>query len=247
MISVVIPAYNEENNITACLNSLVKQKTKKKFEVIVVDNASTDNTVSVVKKFNKKLNLIVVSEKYKGRGAARAKGFSVASGDIILSTDSDTVVPSNWVDYLSTKLELLAEETKKKKTRQRVVGLTGPCKVNDSSPFKNTVLSIGQPISMHIYRLIMGHYFFSGFNFAITKKAYFQAGGFGKKISGCEDLDLAFKVNKIGKIHFVNNLPVTFSGRRFEEGLIKGLLDYVKSCFNYFVLKKSDSKLSDVR
>lgn len=73
MISVIIPAYNEEQNITRCLNALTVQKTNKKFEVILVDNNSTDGTVELANKFNNKLNLKIVTETKKGRSPARKK------------------------------------------------------------------------------------------------------------------------------------------------------------------------------
>jgi len=95
MISIVIPAYNEEENIRCCLEGLVAQKTDQEFEVIVVDNVSTDKTSGVARTFVDKINLRVVEEHTKGRGAARCRGFSEATGETILSTDADCVVPSN--------------------------------------------------------------------------------------------------------------------------------------------------------
>ena len=60
MISVVIPAYNEENSIALTLDCLSAQKTTYSFEVIVVNNNSTDNTVSVVNQYTDKLNLRII-------------------------------------------------------------------------------------------------------------------------------------------------------------------------------------------
>src|SRR3989338_2289405 len=56
MISVVIPAYNEEKYISNCLDSIVRQESAQNLEVIVVDNNSTDNTLKVIQKFRDKLN-----------------------------------------------------------------------------------------------------------------------------------------------------------------------------------------------
>ena len=61
-ISVVIPAYNEEQSLPATLNSLVNQKTKYDFEVIIVDNNSTDNTGKVAKSYENKLHKTEIIE-----------------------------------------------------------------------------------------------------------------------------------------------------------------------------------------
>ena len=104
-ISVVIPAYNEEQSLPATLNSLVNQKTKYDFEVIIVDNNSTDNTGKVAKSYENKLHVKVVQETQKGRGAARKCGFAKAQGDIIASTDADTTLPGNWIESIGNFFE----------------------------------------------------------------------------------------------------------------------------------------------
>ena len=101
-VSVVIPAYNEDMVIDMCLDSFVLQKTKHKFEVIIVDNNSTDNTYNLVKSYENKLNLKVIKEEQKGRGVARNTGFAHATGDIILSTDADAIVPPHWIETLAS-------------------------------------------------------------------------------------------------------------------------------------------------
>lgn len=237
MISVVIPAYNEEKTIGACLDALVRQKTEKNFEVIVVDNNSTDNTVQVVKSYYKKLLVKVVLEKKKGRSPARRAGFAEAKGQIILSTDADTIVPPTWIEEISSYF-----------TDPSATAVSGTCKINDCSWRINTTFNLLQPFFMKIYRLFFGHYWLSGFNFAIRKDTYEQVGGFNANLNTQEDIDLAFRVSKIDKITFISKPVVIFSGRRFRNGLLKGLYPYVRSFFDYYILK--DEKrvfLRDVR
>lgn len=236
MISVVIPAYNEEKYIGKCLNFLVKQKTKQKFEVIVVNNNSTDSTGREIKKYLGNLNLKIVFEKNKGRGTARKAGFKKAKGDLIFSTDADTIVPENWLDKMATYFK-----------DKKVIAVTGTCKINDCSKATNALFNFCQPKTMVLYRIIFKHYWLSGFNFAIRKSAYIKSGGFNSKVNALEDIELGFRVKKLGKIVFVNNLPVLFSGRRFRSGIIKGSLSYIKNFINYFLLKKQNMVLKDVR
>src|SRR4051812_29584464 len=98
MTSVVIPAYNEENNIGRCLESFIAQTFQEPFEIIVVNNASTDKTREVALRYSAQLHIRVIDELQKGRGAARARGFAEAMGEIILSTDSDCTVPKDWIE-----------------------------------------------------------------------------------------------------------------------------------------------------
>src|SRR5438045_2121373 len=114
MISVVIPAYNEEKLIGTCLDSLAAQVTSKKFEIIVVNNNSTDKTTEIIKHHSRNLNVRVVDERRKGRGIARATGFRNAKGLIIFSTDSDAIVPHDWI-----------EETLRYFENPRVIAVTG--------------------------------------------------------------------------------------------------------------------------
>lgn len=236
MVSIVIPAFNEEMFISVCLNSFIEQTFPKKFEVIIVDNGSTDTTIDVVKGFSKKLKIKIVHENRKGRGAARAAGFAKAHGDLILSTDADTEVPPNWVETLVTNL-----------SDNHHVAVTGTCKIEDQSVLTNVIFNIAQPLAMRIYRLIFGHFWLSGFNFGIRKEAYRQAGGFNPDLNIQEDIELSFKVAKVGPIIFLPHIPVTVSGRRYKQGLFKGGVGYLKTFFGYFFFKNPKVILSDER
>lgn len=235
-ISIIIPAYNEEKLIFKCLDSLVKQQTDRDFEVIVVDNNSTDKTREIAEKYKDKLNLRIISESQKGRGKARQVGFKKALGDMILSTDADTVVPPNWVEELVNSFK-----------EKDIVAVTGPCRINDCSWIINKIFNFLQPTAMILYRLIFGHFWLSGFNFAIRKSAYVKSGGFNPDLNVQEDVELSFKVKKIGKIKFMSNLPVLFSGRRFKNGLIAGCIPYIKTFLRYFFFNRKDVYLEDIR
>lgn len=235
MISIVIPAYNEEKSIAKCLEAFVFQTTTEEFEVIVVDNNSTDKTSEVARAYKNKLNLRLILEKKKGRGAARAKGFKESLGTLIFSTDADTIVPLNWIEVFSSML------------RRDVDAVTGTCKIVDCGWLTNRIFNLLQPLFMRIYKLLFGHYWLSGFSFAIYKEVYTRSGGFSENLNVQENIDLSFKVSKIGKIAFVPNLPVTFSGRRFKNGLLRGLIPYVKTFVSVFFYKKEYVTLPDVR
>lgn len=100
-ISIIIPVLNSEKTILGCLESILKQDYKN-FEVIVVDNNSSDNTKKIIEEFEKIDGRIkYFFEEKKGRGSARNNGINHASGDIIAMTDSDCIVPNNWISIIS--------------------------------------------------------------------------------------------------------------------------------------------------
>ena len=101
MISVVIPTYNEENNIEKCLLALENQTiARDRYEIIVVDGQSTDQTVKIAKKYSDK----VIMQKTRWIAGARNDGVAVAKGDIIAMTDADCVVSKDWLEEITNAL-----------------------------------------------------------------------------------------------------------------------------------------------
>ncbi|OQB44502.1 MAG: putative glycosyltransferase EpsH [Parcubacteria group bacterium ADurb.Bin159] len=99
-ISIIIPVYNREKTLKECLNSVLNQ-TYQDYEVILVDNNSTDKTKEIIQEFQKKDKRVkYLFEVKKGAAAARYKGEINAKGEIILMTDSDCIVPYNWVEEM---------------------------------------------------------------------------------------------------------------------------------------------------
>jgi len=99
MISVIIPAYNAEKLISACLDALINQTMDLSvYEIIVVDDGSTDRTVEIVKSFK---NVRLIQQENKGPAAARNNGVKHAKGDIVLFTDSDCVPEKDWIEKMT--------------------------------------------------------------------------------------------------------------------------------------------------
>lgn len=233
MVSVVIPAYNEEKHIGKCLESFLHQTTEESFEVILVDNASTDKTVEVAKTFIERIPLQILEEKRQGRGYARATGFEKAKGDIILSTDSDGYVPKDWIEKI---LKMFDDP--------EVIAMTGPVRVYDLPLWKTKLVQVGVPFTMLLYRLLYKHYWLTGSNFAIRKDIYEKSGGFAD-VHGLEDIDLSIRVSQLGKIKY-KPFFVWTSGRRFRNAG-SGLKDYLKAYVAYFWQKNGDTYFPNSR
>lgn len=102
LISIIIPAYNEEKRIKKCIDSLTRQ-TYKNIEIIVVNDGSTDNTLSVLKKI-KDDRLNVITTENGGQGHARNVGIKKAKGNLITFVDSDDYVSCDLVKKLYDNL-----------------------------------------------------------------------------------------------------------------------------------------------
>ena len=101
LVTIVIPAYNEEDNIIRCIDSLSHTRSKYPFEILVVNNNSTDRTQILLDN----LSVRSVFQPIQGWGAARQKGVDEAKGKYILTGDSDCIYPSAWVELMTRKLE----------------------------------------------------------------------------------------------------------------------------------------------
>lgn len=88
-VSVIVPAFNEEKNISRILNMLIEvSKDMPSMEIIVIDDGSTDGTVNQVERYSSSIKL-VQHEKNVGKGAALVTGFAEASGDVVVVQDAD--------------------------------------------------------------------------------------------------------------------------------------------------------------
>lgn len=106
-ISIVVPMYNLENCILRTLSSIAAQSDTN-FELVLVDDGSTDATIALVKDFFEKEVLVtnkIISQKNQGVSAARNRGIEEASGEYIIFLDGDDYVSSNLVEKLNEHIE----------------------------------------------------------------------------------------------------------------------------------------------
>lgn len=96
-VSIIMPVYNSEKYLKKAIDSVYNTKLKN-FEFIIIDDCSTDNSLSIIKKYKKKYNNIIIIENKKnlGAGSSKNKGLSVAKGEYIGFIDSDDYVGQNY-------------------------------------------------------------------------------------------------------------------------------------------------------
>lgn len=225
-ISFVIPAYNEENYLKDCLESILREAKNKNYdyEIIVVNNASTDKTKEVAKSFK---NVKIVDEPKKGLVYARKAGYSASKGDLIANIDADTRLTPDWIK------KVLAEFSD-----PGIVALSGPFIYYDLSKSMKLMVKLFYYYAFSLYLLNI-HVFktgsmLQGGNFVIRKTVFDAAGGYDVKNYSFygEDTYVAMKMFKYGIVKWTFRLPVYSSGRRVAaEGPFTMMMRYTT---NYF-------------
>lgn len=200
-VSVVVPAYNEERYIGACLKSLEKQE-EKPDEIIVVDNNSSDKTADIARKYPVR----VIHEKKQGIIPTRDKGFNEAKFEIIARTDADTVVSSKWVKSIK---EIMQDP--------EVVGATGPTLFNIQA--SRYTRGVNNFFYFFINKPFLKSGCFIGPNMVLRQNIWNKI-----KDEAClnekdihEDLDLSIHAGNYGKIVYDKRLVTRTSGRRLKD------------------------------
>ncbi len=218
IVSVIVPAYNEEKRIKSCLESILNQDYKGEYEVILVDNNSTDNTVKIARKFFPMVR--IVPESKQGVIFARIRGIKEAKGEIISFTDADSIVPEFWLSRIV-----------KAGANPKVAGIGGTVNLIP----KNSWISVCESL---INNFNINFKTFHGANMSFKKEAYFLCGGFLQKMNLAEDVYLALKIRKVGKIEVLEDNPVTTSSRRFFDGFYRYAFEYMSNMVSLYLFDR---------
>jgi glycosyltransferase involved in cell wall biosynthesis len=214
-VSLVIPAYNEERHLVACLDAIAVQIVRPD-EVIVVDNNSTDDTVCIAESYSF-VKLIHVQE--KGVVFSRNAGFNAATCDIIGRIDADTTLPPNWVDYVQSFFADSAH------VHNAWTG--GPYFYNVRLP--RLVSGTYSLLAFRSNQLFAGSYTLWGSNMAIWRADWERvASSVHVRPDIHEDLDLAIHLKQLGvKICYDSKLKVRTQLRRVRTNRHE-LWDYLQ-------------------
>ena len=206
-ISVVIAARNEARFLPRCLRSLRRQQDSGNFDIIVVDNGSTDATPRIAADFGCR----VVEEPIPGQIRAKTRGCESTEARIIAMLDADCVAPRLWLSQIATRFDGHAPDT---------VALSGPYHY----PKLPTWACLYQATTTYpltrIGNLLFNNYpFVFGGNVAFVRDAFLQSGGYGhsKKWSATE-IGIAQKLRQFGTVVYCDSFYVKVSPRRFYGG-----------------------------
>jgi len=192
-VSIIIPAKNEQYHLDRCLNAISKIKYPQyRYEVIVIDNGSTDNTLAVVEAHGAavylKPGLTIAGLRNYGAGLAR--------GDILAFLDADVVVTPEW---LNNGVDVLMEDG---------VGCAGCSpEIPDNSGWVENIWHMQMDVRPARYE----KEWIESMNMLVRKEAFVETGGFNESLLTCEDVDFCYRLSKrwriiyakcIGAVHY---------------------------------------------
>lgn len=216
-VSIIVPVYNGERTLDKCIKSLLYlEYPKEKYEIIVVDNNSTDNSIEIAKKYPVKL----LHEGKQSSYAARNFGVKNAKGEIVAYTDADCVVDKEWLRQLVKNFK---DET--------IAGVGGeilaynPKSIVERYSDKNDVLSQKSNFNFEIVGFKMP--FMATANAAYKKQILNEIGLFDDSFTSGGDVDLAWRITLNGyKIVFEPKALIYHRHRTTLYGLFKQFFRY---------------------
>lgn len=212
LVSVVVPAYNEELWLERCVGALTRQRTTIPYEIIVVDNNSTDRTAEVAES----LGVRVVREERRGLTFARQAGQDAARGTIVAHTDADSEAPPDWIETIARAFA----------DHPETVVVSGPMRFA-KAPLLMQVIAPLQNLFIWIWWLLTGRLgVLNGCNFAVRAQALTAAGGFATNLPLTGDSRVLAILKPLGRARRIRSNMRT-SARRFHgQGTLRVLYFY---------------------
>lgn len=185
--SIIVPVYNRPQEIDELLESLTKQDFQDDFEVIIVEDGSSDSSEKTVGKYLEKLNLKYFFKDNSGAGASRNFGMEKTSGNYLIILDSDVIVPPQYLSEVSKAL-----------LENYTDAFGGPDAAHDS--FTSLQKAINYSMTSFLTtggirgkKKGVGKFQPRSFNLGLSKVAFEKTKGFSKLPVG-EDIDLTFRL-----------------------------------------------------
>lgn len=209
-VTVIVPAYNAEALIGPCLSSLLNQTYPScSYEVIVVDNGSSDDTASVVNEYPVEL---LFERNRQSSYAARNLGIEAAKGDMVLFTDADCRPKNDWIERIIAAFD-----------DKSVAGVGG--QIIDAPATNEIDRFIGELNPLNNARMLNDTYHVSivTANAAYRKRVLESVDGFDDSMTTGGDIDLAWRIQRqqLGRIVYVAEAQVIHQHRSTLKGMYR--------------------------
>jgi len=229
-LSVVIPAFNEEQYIGPCLRTVLREVRGygAEAEVIVINNASTDRTGEVARAYP---GVRVVDEPCKGLSMARHRGYLESRGELVVNVDADCLMPPGYLGRVVRAFDI----------NPRLTLLTGPF-------FYHDLPQLSQVVTIVFYlfqfvpnvvgqRILKLGAVAQGGNFTARRSALEKVGGYDTSLTFYgEDTDIAVRLSRVGLVRFSFRLWMKTSGRRLrKQGVLRAGTLYALNIIFMFI------------
>lgn len=211
-VSIVVPAYNEHDTIEACILAAVRQ-TRPAHEILVVDNRSTDDTVAIARRLQRRYPeagiRILSQHAEQGLVPTRNLGLDAATGDVLGRIDADTILEPDWVEQVAT---VFADPT--------VQAATGPVIYYDM-PMQRLGHRADDALRRGLGRIARDHRLLFGSNMALRAAAWHRIRDVACRDEPDEmheDIDLSIHLHELGlEIVYSSDIVAGMSARRIDD------------------------------
>lgn len=206
IVSVIITGKNAEKTIEKAIRSLLDQTLPHElYEIIYVDGGSTDNTLSIIRRFKNRVHIYVHENSTPGSG--RNYGAKYAKGKYLAFLDADCMAPQNWLSTLLTAIRSRED-----------IGAVGAALIDPQNKSKfnrlfyktlqTKLVSLGSA-QFYKYRKMKTVRSLPAGNFMTTREIFNELGGFSEDLRFCEDTDFHYRLRKMGyNLIYVPNAEV---------------------------------------
>jgi GT2 family glycosyltransferase len=215
-ISIVVPAYNAEATVRACIQALLRQELTEPCEIILVDDGSTDSTALIALEYAPRVQ--VISQPHRGAAAARNTGVRAASSGVVLFTDADCEPVPAWASHLTNTI------------RNGATGAKGTYRTRQRSITARFVQAEYESKYRRMARRTRID-FVDTYSAAYRRDVLLSVGGFNESISAVEDQELSFRLAREGHdLRFVPQAvvyhthaatPIAYLRKKFSIGYWK--------------------------
>jgi glycosyltransferase involved in cell wall biosynthesis len=229
LLSVVIPTYNRSDKIENVLNSLANQYFKF-FEVIIINDGSTDNTASILDELLQQtwpFPLRVVHQENEGRSGVRNNGFAIAKAELIVSIDDDMRLDAHCLEehykhHLLYPGSILSGEVKEdpKAAKSDIQKYIAHARID----WNKSLQKVSYPMKPH-------EIYITAANFSISKETFNRIGGFDVNLRAVVDYDLAMRAT-------ILNIPIYYNSNAY------GWHDDFITC-RWYILRRRQGTLNE--
>ncbi len=235
--SIIVPFYNRKDEIQALLESFqFLNFPVARYELILVDDGSMDDISSLIQKYldDKDINLIYLSQRNLGPGAARNLGMKRANGTFLIFIDSDCTVDPNWLKEIDRSLQETSADA-----------FGGPDSYRDDFPpllkainYSMTSFLTTGGIRGHKNKKL-GKFYPRSFNMGLNLDTYRNIGGFGQLRHG-QDIEFSNRIIKTGaKVIQIDKAIVYHKRRTSIKKFFKQVFNWSAARINLFLIDKS--------
>ena len=218
-LSIIIPCFNEEKTITKIIEKIYAQKLKFRFEIIIVDDASKDNSISLVSEFKKKEIRVISLKKNQGKGNAIKTGISSSHGRYVLIQDADLEYnPDDYEKLLKPVFEFNADVV----YGSRFLG----SEAKKSGYFLNALANKGLTFLSNLFNNLTITDMETGYK--LVKRSLYNKIDIEEKRFGLEP-EITAKISKLTKS--IYEVGISYNARTWEEGKKIGFKDGIRAIY----------------